>query len=378
MPRPNPTEAPDAPLPEPDAPMPEPEAPLPEPDPVGDAAVAGPDQPGAAADPAPDAGPQTGEALPETNADPDADPGAVPDPDPALPVPDAATPPPARPAIPAALPADGPEDDDDPDLRLPAVLKGVWAPSLAACIAYTDGLEAPQTLDAALPRMNPLDGPRLGTVLLTSRRMLLFNAVGTECAVTALAGGADDVPLTADLACAAAVAPELSTPMRITRLAADGPAPRIAVSYGEAEPIELIQCRPLGRLGSDFAPLWTLDAAACRATAPVAGAAFAFHPGANGALALTLRPETAPDDPGAAGLRVSVDGIDFATGETVWADGAWSVSLGAFGPASARLSRGLLLDARAADGSGPRAPTLPLLGSGRAMEMLAGCAVTGE
>lgn len=282
-----------------------------------------------------------------------------------------ATPPPASdlPPLPPAPPvtAEG---------RVPAVLRGVYAPSLVDCIAYTDRVEAAETLDALLPPLNPLDGPPIGTVMLTSGRMQLFNLTDTECGLTALGGEHADTPWRAELTCANALAPDVTTPLALTRLEAEGPAPRLSAALGTAPAVELVQCLPLGRLGRDAEPLWRLDTEACAARAPVTGADFVFEAGAEGALTMSLRPEAAPE--AAAGMvpRLVLDGAEWQTPPARWEDGGWRFALGPFAEASRRLSLGLFLDVV---GDEPVASgRLPLLGSSATMSGLADCAPAPE
>ncbi len=324
----------------------------------------------------PDSGPGpnglTGADTAPASALPGAEAGAVPPPaqvSPAAAQPEAARPKTRPMAAEATLPAGFAPVDED--ARIPADLKGVWAPSLVGCIAYTDAIAAPTMLDTALPALNPLDGPAIGTVLLTSRRMILFNAVGTECGLVALENK-EGAPWSARLACASAVAPELAVAMTLTRQPGAGPAPPPRRRVGDSAGTELVQCRPLGALGRDFAALWQIDADACSVTAPVAGARFTFAATA-GALTLTVTPDTPAD--GVGEISLSMDGVALDT-TGLWVSDGWRIALGRFDAAANRLAQGLLLEARdsGAEAGGRWARVLPLLGSSRAMAALAGCA----
>ncbi len=289
-------------------------------------------------------------------------------------LPDAADDSATAPLASAPAPRPRPARLDDPALRIPAELKGVWASSLPGCIAYSNAIEAPNVLDAALPALNPLDGPALGTVLLTSQRMLLFNVVGTECYVTA---GSDDdaAPWRAQLDCINAIAPELTTPLALTRIEADGPVARLSASFGGADPVTLLQCRPLGLLGRDFAPLWDVNAEACTATAPLSAARFEFSAENQGPLALTLAPTEPVATGAAAQLSVAIDDAPLTTDAAQWTGTGWRIALGGFDGTAARLANGLLFEVRRTlpDG-GTQRYLLPLLGSGQAMRALAECA----
>lgn len=322
------------------------------------------------------AGPESG---PRTETFDAAPAPASPDPATAAPLEEPAAPvAPATPEAPATdaavsppLPAGfGPIDET---ARLPAELRGVWAPSLVDCLAYEETISAPTTLDAALPRLNPLDGPPLGTVLLTSRRMVLRNAVGTDCELVDIEGSAEGF-VSARLACRNRAAPEVVVPMALRRVAGDGPAPKLSVTFGEQAEIDLLQCRPLGALGRSFGPLWTVDPDACRASAPVESGLFHFE-AANDTLNVAVAPSDAPEAAATSGLTLTLDGNAFdGTGQ--WADGGWQLALAPFAEASERLAQGLLLDAHALapDGRTIWTRLLPLLGSGEAMAALAACA----
>lgn len=282
-------------------------------------------------------------------------------------------PPSAKPAPEAApLPAGlGPVDDT---ANIPAELRGIWAPSLVECIAYDEAVESADRLDTALPEVNPLDGPPIGTVLLTSRRMLLFNAVATSCDLVSVTSG-NAAPFSAQLACRNGVAPGIVVPMTLARIENTGPAPRLGVNFGRHGGIELVQCRPLGALGRTFAPLWQIDPERCRVSAPVTGARFDFAALA-GTMVLTIMPDPAPDEADGSALTLALDGASLAT-TGVWQSGAWQIDLGQFAAMADGLAKGLLLKATAAapgESGTLWTRTLPLLGSGRAMAALAACA----
>lgn len=291
-------------------------------------------------------------ADPEPTADADAEPAASPAPDAA--------------PLPAGF---GPVDAA---ARLAAELRGIWAPSLVDCIAYSKAIADPDRLDTALPGLNPLDGPPIGTVLLTSRRMLLFNAVATGCDLVSVADEAGT--LLARLACRNGIAPGIVTPMTLAGLEAAGPAPRLAVRFGAQDRIELLQCRPLGALGRDFAPLWQIDPETCSVSAPVTGARFVFAV-ETGAMVLTITPDPVPDFAAGGALALALDSTPLKSSGT-WQAGAWRGDLGPFAAIADRLATGLLLEVTASGPGEAAAPwqhTLPLLGSGRAMAALAAC-----
>ncbi len=275
--------------------------------------------------------------------------------------------PPPSPAVPGALLAPVTAQE-----RVPGELRGVYGASLVECIAFTDRVAGAETLDGLLPGLNPLDGPVIGTVLLTSRRMQLFNATGTECGLSAISGPADDAPWQGELACANALAPGILAPLTLTRLPADGPAPRLLATLGSAEPVELVQCRPLGRLGRDAAPLWHLDTQACAARAPVRDTQFLFRVNADGHLVLRVRPTAEPAAPPALPPRLVLDASPWPAAPGAWQDGAWQFDLGRFAEASNRLSLGLFLEVQ--DQARAVLARLPLLGSSASMSGLAGCA----
>lgn len=328
------------------------------------ASPAAQDAPGAAETPAQNEGTDTIAArAPE---DPTAQETAPPEPATASDGPAPAGEPAARPLV---LP---PSPSVTTEGRVPAVLRGVYGPSLVACIAFTDRIEAAVTLDALLPDLNPLDGPPIGTVLLTSRRMQLFNATDTECGLSALGPEEEETPWRAEMACANALAPDLATPLSLTRLEDDGPAPRLIARLGEGPEVELVQCRPLGRISRDAEPLWTLDTKACRAGGAVTGASFVLDAAGAEGLVLELRPEPAPAAGAAPTPLVALDGLPWDTGPVRQDAGTWRIPLGDFALAAPRLSAGLFLDVIAA---GPVPVTrIPLLGSGATMDGLADCA----
>ena len=326
---------------------------------VGDDAEPAPEPP--ADDDAPDAAePQTG--RPETLDTGPADPAPEPDtPAPAVaPAPETAAPPPApRPLVIA-------------EGRVPAVLRGVYAPSLVDCLAFEDRVAAAAALDDLLPGMNPLGGPTIGTVLLTSRRMQLFNATGTECGLAALDESNGDGPWRADLDCGNALAPDVLTPLRLARLETDGPAPRLSATLGDGDAIELVQCRPLGRLGRDAEALWAFDAGACATEAGTGAAAFRFTVDDGGTLGLRVAPGSPPAAGRDAEARLVLDGVVWEAATADWRDGAWEFGLGGFETAGQRLANGLFVEMQSLSGG----PTLrlPLLGSTAAMTRLAQCA----
>lgn len=261
----------------------------------------------------------------------------------------------------------------DPDARIPTELRGIWAPSLVDCIAYTDAIADPAGLDTALPRLNPAEGPAIGTVLVTSRRVHLFDTAGSECALVAVG---EDEPWTARLACSSPQAPDATVPLTLTSIESAGPAPRFAARFGPKQGIELLQCRPLGALGRDLAGLWDADEATCSLRAPVTGAVFSFAAAENG-LNLSVTPSPLPEGIAESQLTLRLDGTPLGSGGDATETG-WRIGFGSFEAAAEQLAFGLLLDADAVgpDGTVIWSRRLPLLGSGRAMAILETCAAT--
>ncbi len=257
------------------------------------------------------------------------------------------------------------------DARVPVELRGIYAPSLAACLAYLDAIDSPAQIDAVLPKMNPLDGPVLGTILVTSRRVYLFNPLDTECAI---AGAGDDraEDWRGAFTCASPLAPGSGTAMQLTRAPADGTAPRISAQFGTGAPVALRQCRALGQLGQAFAPLWSRDGRACTAAVPVGPGRFTFSVDDDGNLILRVAPSDIPGDAGKTELHAVVDGVPLTKTGGRWDGTGWQMSLEEFDAAADRLGWGMFLDVRAT-GGGFEA-RLPLFGSSAAMKALAACA----
>lgn len=263
----------------------------------------------------------------------------------------------------------------DPDPRIPIETMGVWASSLTGCITYTDAVAEPTALDAALPALNPLNGPALGTVLLTAQQMLLFNTTGTRCYLAELSGEGVDAPWQARLDCVNAIAPEVVTPLTLSHAEADGPTARLTARFGSGDDVTLLQCRPIGTLGRAFAPLWQTDTDACVAEVPLRDARAAFSRDAADMLLLDLIPATAPPEGSPALFEATLDGAPLASAFGEPGDGSWRISLGDFETIADQLATGFLLDIRiSAEASGTESYLLPLLGSGRAMAALNGCA----
>lgn len=278
----------------------------------------------------------------------------------------------ARPALPpgALFP---PRPQPVGDLRVPAAQRGVYAPSLADCLAYLGRIDDPARLGAVLPAPNPLDGPALGTILVTSRRAYLFDAEGTDCAIASATG--DGTDWRGQFRCATARAPAQTRPLHLAPAAADGSAPRLSARLGGAAAVTLRQCRALGQLGSAFAALWVPQDNGCAISIATDGGRYRFALGAAGELVLRLDPAAARG-PGAgpmyeAGpLFGAVDGAVFDGPPGNWDGAHWQLSLGPFDAAAARLAWGMFLDLRTPGGFHAR---LPLFGSGAAMAILADC-----
>lgn len=261
-----------------------------------------------------------------------------------------------------------------PEVRVPVELRGIYAPSLAACLRYLEGIEDPSRIDAVLPEMNPLDGPALGTILVTSRRIYLFNPLDTECAIAdSLGKGAD---WQGTFACASPLAPDRAPVLRIAPTDPDGSAPRVSATFATAAPVVLRQCRTLGQLGNAFAPLWTHVDAACSVAVPVESGRFAFSVDAGGNLILRVAPTTIPAQAGRALPLAVIDGAAFGESAGRWDGTGWQIPLGSFDAAAERLGWGMFLDVRT-----PGAifeSRLPLFGSSAAMSRLADCASSRE
>jgi tetratricopeptide (TPR) repeat protein len=279
------------------------------------------------------------------------------------PAPDPTLPPETTAHLPAPVTAEG---------RVPVELRGIYAPGLVDCLAYGARRDAATTLDEILPALNPLDGPPIGTVLLASQRLHLFNATGTECGLAALPETGSDAAWRGDFACVNALAAGVVTPLELVRIESDGPAPQLEARLGTAEPVTLVQCRPFGLLGRDAAPIWDFDEPGCRSRAPVGGAAFEFRATAGGQLALHITPDGALTE--ATAPRLRLDGLAWDTGTPTREAGAWRFDLGAFSAASERLELGLFLDLIGPGGGVDL--RLPLLGSSAAMARLAACAAS--
>ncbi|GGD43018.1 hypothetical protein GCM10011358_28540 [Sinisalibacter lacisalsi] len=268
--------------------------------------------------------------------------------------------PPPMPPAPAPVTAQG---------SVPAELRGIYAPGLVECLAYDARRAAAQRLDDILPAVNPLDGPPVGTILLTSRRLHLFNATDTECGLAALPETDAEAPWQAGFACTNALAKGVIAPLGLVRVDGEGPAPRLEARLGEAPPVPLVQCRAFGLLGRDAGPLWRFDATECRLRAEVAAGGFTFEVGPAGHLMLRLQPEAAgAGEP----PRLWLDGTAWDDGRPTETETGWQVDLGPFSGAAERLGLGLFLEA--AGGGAPGRLRLPLLGSAAAMAQLAACA----
>ncbi|MCB1347744.1 MAG: hypothetical protein KDK11_03535, partial [Maritimibacter sp.] len=260
------------------------------------------------------------------------------------------------------------------DARVPVELRGVYAPSLGDCLTYLAAIEEPDRIDAVLPAINPLDGPPLGTILVTSRRAYLFNALDTECAIAASDGAPADWQ--GSFACTSPLAPEAAPVLAFAPAPADGTAPRITATFGTATPVVLRQCRSLGQLGNAFAPLWDRDDTACSVGVSVAQGRFAFTIDPGGNLVLRLAPDAISAETGRAQLQAVIDGAAIGEAPGRWDGTGWQMSLGPFEAAAESLGWGMFLDFRtSADGFEAR---LPLFGSSAAMDTLAACAAAGE
>ncbi|MCB1330906.1 MAG: hypothetical protein KDK28_16345 [Maritimibacter sp.] len=356
------TPAPDAPdAPAPDAPTPDtlaaaPASPETAPAPPGPSETPAPDQ-------APDQDQST--AQPTAQSTPPSAPEATAD--------TTVTAPPAQAAAsgPASGPARFPDRPAPVDTaRVPVELRGIYAPSLAACLDYLAAIEEPDRIDAVLPGINPLDGPALGTILVTSRRAYLFNALDTECAIAGDSTGA--AGWEGRFACASPLAPEAAPTLALTPAEPDGTAPRISAGFGTEAPVTLRQCRALGQLGNAFAPLWTRDEAACSVGAAVEQGRFAFSIDRAGDLALRVTPSAPAATAETAQLHAVIDGAAIGAAPGRWDGTGWQMSLGPFAETADRLGWGMFLDLRTA--GDPFEARLPLFGSSAAMTSLETCA----
>ncbi len=349
-----------------DGPSPAPsEAPAPAPDPAPNAAPSGP-APGTATPEAPSEAPSQGTGATATEATAEAAaPGASAPQDPATPE--------------APLFPDRPQPAEG--ARVPVALRGIYAPSLAACLAYLERIENPGRIDTVLPPANPPatepDAPLLGTILVTSRRAYLFNILGTECAISGAGAGAGaggtGTAWQGDFTCASPLAPEARPTLHIAPATADGSAPRISAGFGGEQPVTLRQCRALGQFGRAFAPLWTQDDAACRVSVPLENSRLVFSLDPDGALLVGVTPAQPPQGAENMVLAAAVDGTPPPGGHTgSWDGEAWRLSLGPFEAAAERLGWGMFLDLRSS--SGGFEARLPLFGSSAAMKQLRSCA----
>ena len=271
----------------------------------------------------------------------------------------------AAPAAPAPGAGAGTPVDD---VRLARILKGIWAPSLAQCLSYLDAIETPETLDQAMP--DPAADPPLGAMLITSRRAQPFDAGGLVCVTESFTetGNESDAVLTCTRD-----GSDAGT-MRLHAYPSGGPAPWLDVIHGEAETRAMRQCLTLGQLGVRFADLWRIDLSTCTARAPLAGIALDFRPD-DGGMWLSLHPETAGMAlPGPQGLTAAIDNVALTPSAGRLEDGIYRIRLGPFEDVAHHLSFGMFLHLSASGDSGFRALRLPLLGSGRAMAALSGCA----
>ncbi len=349
--------------------------------------------------PAPDAGdetaPEPAASSPDQNAAPASEApapapaeGAAPTSETPAPAPQTGAPASAQTGAPASPSA--PEQPLFPvrpqpaeDARVPVALRGVYAPSLAACLSYLNRIENPTRIDTVLPPVNPPGGsfdatlgadpdqPLLGTILVTSRRAYLFNMLDTECAISGDKG--KEANWRGDFACTSPLAPDATPALQIAPKAMIGGAPRISARFGAEDPVTLRQCRALGQLGRAFAPLWSRDAAGCRVSVPLAGSRLGFSLDPEGALLLRVAPGEIPVAAGSIELGAAIDGTPPPGGTPgKWDGEAWQLSLGPFETAAERLGWGMFLDLRGSgDGFEAR---LPLFGSSAAMKKLKACA----
>lgn len=285
--------------------------------------------------------------------------------------PSGSAPPAEGPLAPVRFP---PRPEPAAEVRVPVELRGIYAPSLAACLSYLESIENPSRIDAVLPEMNPLDGPALGTILVTSRRIYLFNPLDTECAIAdSLGKGAD---WQGTFACASPLAPDRAPVLRVAPINPDGSAPRVSATFATAPPVVLRQCRTLGQLGNAFAPLWTHVDAACSVAVPVESGRFAFSVDAGGNLILRVAPTTIPAKAGRALPLAVIDGAAFGESAGRWDGTGWQIPLGSFDAAAERLGWGMFLDVRTTGAIFES--RLPLFGSSAAMAWLADCAGSSE
>ncbi len=319
---------------------------------------------------APDPAEPASEPIPDTAAEdipetPETDPATDTETDPAIAAPEDDTRPKPRPQDPEAEPDDGAGSEVE-DVRLATALKGIWAPSLAQCLAYLEAIETPTHLDQAMP--DPAADPPLGALLITSRRAQPFDGSALICVAESFAEAGDESDAVLSCRDGGAEAGE----MRLHARPSGGPSPWLDMTHGAVETPGMRQCLTLGQLGVRFADLWQVDKAACTARAPLTDAMLEFQP-KDGALWLTLRlgDDAALADPG--GLAAAVDDVALTPGSGVLADGAYSLPLGPFDEVAHHLSVGMFLFVTPEDTGFP-ALRLPLLGSGRAMAALEACA----
>ncbi|PIE82604.1 MAG: hypothetical protein CSA11_00010, partial [Chloroflexi bacterium] len=254
--------------------------------------------------------------------------------------------------------------------RLPPYLKGIWVPTLAECIAYTNRTATPTRLDDAFPQTNAPDAKPFGTILLAGKWLYLNDTSDTRCALQDFVIPAEDSAApgwTARLTCASAQDGTMSAPVTLTERPSDGPAPHMMAQRSTQEAREMVLCQPIGALSRGFAPLWENNAENCRVTAPLANVRLTFTHSPEQRLTLSLHPDDTSTQP--APLQVLLDSQPWPLETRPGANG-WNVDLGSFDAAAAALGAGLVFEIGSSEQGMWR---LPLLGSGRAMGALAAC-----
>lgn len=250
------------------------------------------------------------------------------------------------------------------DARLPTLLRGIWATSVAGCARYDSTMEKASRLDQAIPEMSKFGTAPFQTILLTSRAIDLRNAAGTLCALFQTDGR--DASFQALYQCQSPLTPTARTELALKRIASNDAPARVSAKLGAGAPIELIQCRTLGQVSTRFASLWLLDRETCTASAPTDGGALQFHIDTEGHLTVSLQEAGSNAPPENRLVRAAIDGQVLDT------DGA-SNRLGEFDSVSGAIAKGMFLDVLFQTDAARKNLSLPLLGSGRAMQQIVTC-----
>lgn len=258
--------------------------------------------------------------------------------------------------------------------RLPPALRGIWSTSVAGCIEYDTAMATAKDLNASIPAIAPLSNSPGMTILITSRILDLRNSTETECGLSR-SSVRDDL-VQAEYSCSSPLVPSRSSSLSMRQIQPRATPPRIEIQFGEESKTEFLQCRTLGQVGANFAPLWRLDDSACSVLAPLGDIALFFQPGKDESISVKIIPGRPVSDPGALPFDLSIDGLSLANGTADRDSLGWTISLGKFDKVADAISQGMFLDISTTGGSLPARVTLPLLGSGSAMKALEACRTT--